>query len=724
MNFKFFFMILLLIATALVTFIHDSFSQSTSFEKHILSTDFEQGCEVFIHDVNKDGFADIIGGGNGNNGQVVWWENTGYHEFIEHSVAENLLRARSVSAHDLNADGEIDIVAAAWEGGTITWYENDGEENWSKHFVDDDFLGAHTVDIKDVDFDGKPDVLCSQFDNSSAYSEIAWWKNNLPDTVWTKHVISTRFKQSPFIFGDDIDGDGDVDILACGELNGEVYWWENDGNQNWTEHMIDDDFPKAHTVFIRNVDGDDDMDIVGAACMSSKIAWWENDGNENFTKHDMGSFAGALWFDITDLDMDGDQDFYGGGQGEAKLAWWENDGNQNFTKYIFDDPFSQTFSIVHGDLDNDGDPDLVATGYMSNQTSWFANQLYQPNIYDKPECVVYDQALDRYIVANVGNGTLVETDTLNNNNYWLTSHYERLYGMCIDGNILYTSDGDTLLGFHLLTKELVLSMHLPNTNNLDGMTSDGNGFLYVIDTGGRLMKIDIEDETWELLASDGIPNWPQDCVYDPFNNRIVIACFEASSPIVGVDAESGEVSTLTTNSVGRYDGITIDQYGNFYFSTFVGGGRVHKYPNDFSNYYAVAYGLGEPTGLNYNQYDNILAIPSFNQDTVYFIRMTQTGIADPQPGSSLDFELFPNPCSDVLHIQYTGLETRDSRLEIRDLKLEVVSSSGTVVKSLPVNDRSSENQEISIDMREFPAGIYLVRVKSHDAVGVRKLVVR
>ena len=104
----------MLIATALVTFIQESFSQSNSFEKHIISTDFDQGCEVFIHDVNKDGFNDIIGGGNGNNGQVVWWENTGYHEFVEHSVAENLLRARSVSAHDLNADGEIDIVSAAW----------------------------------------------------------------------------------------------------------------------------------------------------------------------------------------------------------------------------------------------------------------------------------------------------------------------------------------------------------------------------------------------------------------------------------------------------------------------------------------------------------------------------------------------------------------------------------------------------------------------------------
>lgn len=708
-------MILMLIATALVTFVHDSFSQSTSFDKHIISTDFEQGCEVCVSDINKDGFSDIVGGGNGNNGQVVWWENNGYNSFIEHSVAEGLQRVRSVATWDINQDGEMDIIGAAWEGNSINWFENDGEENWSIHVIDDNFIGAHTIDIADVDFDGKYDVLCSSFDNSSAFSEIAWYKNNLPDTVWTKEVISTRFKQSPFIHGDDMDGDGDIDVLACGELNGEVYWWENDGMQNWTEHMISDNFSMAHTVFMRHVDDDEHMDVVGAACMSSQVAWWKNDGNQNFTEQPLGSFAGALWLDMSDLDMDGDRDFYGGGQGAAHLAWWENDGNHNFTRHDMEDIFTQTFCVVHGDLDNDGDPDLVATGYMSNQTSWFENRLYRPNIYDKPECVVYDHALDRYIVANVGDGSLVETDTLNNNSYWI-SGYGLLFGMCIVDNALYTSDGDTLFGFHLLTGERVFEMYLPNYNNLDGMTTDGNGFLYVLDTGGRLMKVNLADETYQLLASTGLPDWPQDCVFDPFNNRVVIAAYGASAPIVGVDIESGDITTLTTNSVGRYDGITIDQYGNFYFATHIGGGRVHKYPNDFSNYHAVAYGLGEPTGLNYNQYDNILAIPSFNKDTVFFISITQTGTTDPTQESSIEFELFPNPCSDALHLRYSILDTRN-------LKLDILNSAGILVMSIHPEGLSSGEHEITVDVGHLPSGVYFARCTSIKKTAIKKLVV-
>ncbi len=716
MSFKFFLIVILLIMVTLIGFIKETFSQTTSFEKHYISTSFSEGTEVFAFDINQDGHMDFLSTCNGDGGKVAWWENNGYHEFIEHTVDDGLDRTRSVRAADLNEDGDIDIVVAAWAGNTVRWYENDGNENWTMHYVDDNFIGAHTIDIKDVNDDGRPDVLCSSFDMSAADSEIAWWENNMPDTNWTKHVISTRFKQSPFIHGADIDGDDDMDILACGELNGEVYWWKNDGNQNWTENMISSSFSKAHTVFARDIDLDGDMDVIGAACMSSKIAWWENDGSQNFTYHSMGILAGALWFDAADLDNDGDRDLYGGGQGANKLVWFENDGSTNFSRYDFDDTFTQAFSVVHADFDNDNDTDLVAIGYMSNQISWFENKLINPNLYDKPECVVYDQVYDRYIVANIGDGSLVETDTSNNASYWIHG-YEILYGMCIADGILYTSDGDTLFGFHLATGNEIMAMKIINYNNLDGMCTDGNGFLYVIDTWGRILKVDLEAETYEELVSTGLPDWPQDCVYDPFNDRIVVAAYQASAPIVSVDPETGEITTLTTNSVGRYDGITIDQFGNFYFATHIGGGRVHKYPNDFSDYTTVALGMGEPTGLNYNQQNNILAVPSFNHHTVYFIPINPIGLAEPLAGDKIEFSIYPNPCSGKASLRYQISGTKNLKSELFDI-------SGQKITDLFEQACASGAYNIDINLSAFPPGLYLVRLTSENGMAVRKLVVR
>jgi len=470
----------------------------------------------------------------------------------------------------------------------------------------------------------------------------------------------------------------------------------------------------AHTVFARDIDLDGDFDIIGAACMSSSIAWWENDGSQNFTKHPMGTLAGALWFDAVDLDNDGDRDLYAGGQGAAKLAWWENDGDQNFTKYNIDDTFTQTFSVVHTDLNNDGDTDLVAVGFNSNQIAWFDNQHVIQNLYTKPECVVYDQVFDRYIVANIGNGSLVETDTTNNGSYWVHG-YEILYGMCIADGVLYTSDGDTLFGFQLATGEEVLALRIINYNNLDGMTTDGQGNLFVIDTWGRILKVDLANETYEELVNSGLPNWPQDCVYDPFNDRIVVGAYQASAPIVSVNPETGEVTTLTTNSVGRYDGITIDQFGNFYLASHVGGGRVYKYPNDFSNApVTIAYGLGEPTGLNYNHQDNILAVPSFNQDTVYFIPVIQTGINEPH-GNNLDFFIYPNPSSGKMRLILNGNLINESyNLCIHDQSGHLIDSQYIILSGADTRD---------LDLSYLPPGIYYASLSKDNSSSTQKLVI-
>ena len=242
----------------------------------------------------------------------------------------------------------------------IVIFLNNGEEEFSEVIVDSNFIGAHTVDVKDVNGDEFLDVLCSGFDLYNHEGEIAWWENDGNDPItWTKHLISDRFQQSPFIFAEDMDNDDDMDVIACGELNDEILWWENDGDQFFTEHMVDSLFDAAHTTLVRDVDLDGDMDILGAACLSGSIAWYENDGIQQFIKHSLPTFPGALWIDATDLDNDGDRDLFGAGQGSGMIAWWENDGSQGWTKHFIDDRFQRHCSVDCGDFDEDGDLDIV-----------------------------------------------------------------------------------------------------------------------------------------------------------------------------------------------------------------------------------------------------------------------------------------------------------------------------------------------------------------------------
>ncbi|MCI0496316.1 FG-GAP-like repeat-containing protein, partial [candidate division KSB1 bacterium] len=327
--------------------------------------------DIDVEDINQDGALDIAACGNSN--KISWWKNDDNQNFTEHIIRENFAGVRSVRADDVNGDGEIDIIAAAWIANTVTWWENDGNENFTEHTIDTSFAGAHTVAVKDVNQDGAMDILCSGFDYYGGHGEIAWWKNDGNEN-FAKHLVSSRFNRSPFVHSEDIDGDDDVDILACGEAKGLVLWWENDGNENFAEHTVDSNYPMAHTVFARDLDQDGDKDILGAACLSSLFTWWENDGNQNFTKHHIDNLGGALWIDAVDLDLDGDFDLIGTGTGG--VFWYQNDGKQAFTRYKVAGNFGDGYCVRAPDLDQDGDFDLMAAGRSANKIVWWENEYY------------------------------------------------------------------------------------------------------------------------------------------------------------------------------------------------------------------------------------------------------------------------------------------------------------------------------------------------------------
>ncbi|MEE4355026.1 MAG: FG-GAP-like repeat-containing protein [Desulfococcaceae bacterium] len=109
------------------------------------------------------------------------------------------------------------------------------------------FDGAESVFAADVDGDGDMDVLGAAYDAD----EIAWWENIAGDaSTWIKHSIDNMFDGAKSVSAADLDNDGDMDILGAAYLGDKVAWWENtvgDGSQ-WIIHIIDSDFGRAESV--------------------------------------------------------------------------------------------------------------------------------------------------------------------------------------------------------------------------------------------------------------------------------------------------------------------------------------------------------------------------------------------------------------------------------------------------------------------------------------------
>ncbi|MBC8486548.1 MAG: VCBS repeat-containing protein [Bacteroidetes bacterium] len=641
------------------------------FVQHNITNSFIKGADVIAVDIDQDEDMDIIGVNTHTNAEIAWWKNNGFNEFTKVVIRDGLNKVRSVRAEDVNDDQEIDIIAAIYGDNTILYLENNGNEIFTEYVVDSNFVGAHTIDIKDVDNDGHLDILCSGFDFYYHNGEIAWWENDGQNpTGWTKHLISDRFQQSPFIYGEDMDCDNDLDIVACGELNDEILWWENDGNENFDEHMVDSLIDAIHTVIARDVDLDGDMDILAAACMSSQIAWYENDGSQEFIKHPLPYFPGALWLDATDLDNDGDRDLFGAPQGASKLAWWENPGNQQFIKHNINSIFTQSFCVVPAMMDKDNDTDLVAIGYLSNKISWFENKLEDPNLYDHPECVVFDYPRNRYLVSNAASsniGSIVQVDSLGDVSYFKTG-IENPLGMCIVGDTLFVSDANNgLLSFDLNTTEEIFNLPLSTIGNLDGMAYTGNNNLFVIDTYGKIFRVNIQTQAWNYFITSGLTQWTQDCIYDNINNRLLTVGWTAGAPIQAISLEDSAITNFPT-TYGYYDGITKDQFGNVYLASHLSPGYIIRYsPELTGDPEVISTGHDEPAGLNYNIQDNILAVPNYGDNSVDFIPIAITNKKEHKENRLNIISIYPNPFSDKIYFDFNLPEGTLVKISIYDI---------------------------------------------------------
>ena len=344
---------------------------------HTVSEDFSGAGSVYASDIDGDGDMDILGAAWGADA-ITWWENTtgDGSAWVEHTVDGDFSSAESVYAADVDGDGDMDVLGAAEFDDEITWWENASGDGlvWTEHTIDGDFRSAHSVYAADVDGDGDVDVLGA----ASYFGEIAWWENTTGDgTAWTEHPVDDNYLSAYSVYAADVDGDGDIDVLGAAFAD-DITWWENtvgDG-RSWTEHSVADDFDGAISVNAADVDGDGDLDVLGAAFNADDISWWENttgDGT-SWTEHTVdGDFDYAKSVNAADVDGDGDVDVLGAAFLADDISWWENTAGDGtvWTEHTMDVDFDGAESVYAADVDGDGDLEVLGAAFWAGDITWW-----------------------------------------------------------------------------------------------------------------------------------------------------------------------------------------------------------------------------------------------------------------------------------------------------------------------------------------------------------------
>ena len=159
---------------------------------HVIDTNTQMGSRLFVADLDGDTDPDILQAKPGL-GDLYWWQNLGgASNWVQRSIVSGLGNLNFPYAADMDGDNDLDILATVFEDDDVVWWENlaGNGTSWHLHYLDDDLDGPRTIIAHDLDGDGDLDPIVAALNAD----KVIWWENNacpikvFDAPVWTNSV--------------------------------------------------------------------------------------------------------------------------------------------------------------------------------------------------------------------------------------------------------------------------------------------------------------------------------------------------------------------------------------------------------------------------------------------------------------------------------------------------------------------------------------------------------
>ena len=318
------------------------------WERIILDREFRSE-GVAVGDLNGDGRNDVVAGDVWYEAPLNIsrdrWTMHGFRPVGKFVAGVGYSNSFCNYIHDFDRDGRPDICVIGFPGAPFHWYRNPGhpDKAWARHEIWNSICNE-SPDFADITGDGQPEfIFGSQPEARMGFTQIPTgkvtekWKFEFISRKGDPHKNGT-FKYYHGLGRGDLNQDGRTDVLIA-----HGYWAQpEDLSQPWPfqPYALARDGVKPERlgdIHLDDLDLDGDMDLIGSSAHSFGVWWFENTGSRSkpqFKAHTIQqSNSQTHAMEYVDINGDGQRDIVTGkrffahnggdpGATQASLMYW------------------------------------------------------------------------------------------------------------------------------------------------------------------------------------------------------------------------------------------------------------------------------------------------------------------------------------------------------------------------------------------------------------------